>query len=241
MKQYYIYMTTNLQNGKKYIGKHFGELDDSYLGSGKLLRQAIKKYGKENFVKEILDLASSEEENCLKEKYYIALFDATQNEMFYNIAEGGEGGNLKAGYTLEEKLAFSKRHSEYAYNVRDNSVYRTDVFRKKMSQITSGENNGMYGKRHSKESKEKMSQHSKGLTAGEKNGMYGKSGENAINGKQIAMYDENWNLEQVFNTKQLALDFLNLKGHVSLNKAIKNGSLYRGHYWKQLDKGVETN
>ena len=38
MKQYYIYLTINLINGKKYIGKHYGELDDSYLGSGTILQ-----------------------------------------------------------------------------------------------------------------------------------------------------------------------------------------------------------
>ena len=48
-----------------------------------------------------------------------------------------------------------------------------------MSQITSGSNNGMYGKKHTKESKEKMSINSKGKTSGEKNGMYGKSKDNA--------------------------------------------------------------
>ena len=35
--EHYIYLTTNLINGKKYIGKHFGAIDDSYLGSGTLL------------------------------------------------------------------------------------------------------------------------------------------------------------------------------------------------------------
>lgn len=49
MKQYFIYETTNLKNGKKYIGKHYGELNDSYLGSGTLLKKAIEKYGKESF------------------------------------------------------------------------------------------------------------------------------------------------------------------------------------------------
>lgn len=52
----FIYITTNLINGKKYIGKRkctFNEYDDSYLGSGKLLLQAVEKYGKSNFSREI--------------------------------------------------------------------------------------------------------------------------------------------------------------------------------------------
>ena len=52
--QYYIYMTTNNINGMKYIGKHHGEVDDLYLGSGKKLKEDIDKYGKDNFTKSIL-------------------------------------------------------------------------------------------------------------------------------------------------------------------------------------------
>ena len=67
----YIYLTINLINGKKYIGKHYGELDDSYLGSGTILQKAINKYGKQNFKKEILYISKDEEENCIKEKEFI--------------------------------------------------------------------------------------------------------------------------------------------------------------------------
>ena len=49
-----IYKTTNLVNGKIYIGKDKNN-NPSYLGSGKILKLAIKKYGKENFTKETIE------------------------------------------------------------------------------------------------------------------------------------------------------------------------------------------
>ena len=103
-----------------------------------------------------------------------------------------------------------------------------------MSILTSGKKNGMYGKKHSEESKEKMSVNSKGKNLGEKNGMYGKKGDLALNGKKIAMYDEEFNLIRIFNAKTAVLNFLGLKGHTQLDKAIKNQTLYKGYYWKKL-------
>ena len=126
--------------------------------------------------------------------------------------------------------------SYWAEFERDNSPYRTNEFKQKMSSLTSGSNNGMYGKKHSEESKQKMSINSKGKTAGEKNGMYGKSGNKALNGKRIEMYDANWNLIQTFNAKTAVLQFLGMKGHTQLDKAIKNQTLYKGYYWKQIEK-----
>lgn len=108
----YIYKTTNNINGMQYIGKHHGELNDSYLGSGKILKLAIQKYGKENFSKEILYINKSEEENQEKEKYYIKLYNAVESPCFYNIHEGGGGGNTTAGYTEEQKADLRKKLSE---------------------------------------------------------------------------------------------------------------------------------
>jgi len=92
MKQYYIYLTTNLIDGKKYIGQHAGSINDNYLGSGVLLTKAIEKYGKENFKKEILEICKKEELDE-KEKYYIKKYNANEDENFYNLSEGGQQGD----------------------------------------------------------------------------------------------------------------------------------------------------
>lgn len=90
---YYIYLTTNLINGKKYIGQHKGELSDNYFGSGSLISKAIEKYGKENFTKEILYICKSREEADAKEKEIIAQYGAVNSKEFYNLQEGGTGGD----------------------------------------------------------------------------------------------------------------------------------------------------
>lgn len=100
-KKYFVYLTTNLVNGKKYIGAHHGYENDDYLGSGKLLKRAIEKYGKENFKREILFISANEKENFEKEREFIKVFNAVNDDNFYNIHEGGEGGNTTAGWSEE--------------------------------------------------------------------------------------------------------------------------------------------
>lgn len=93
MKQYFIYLTTNLINGKKYIGQHYGEITDDYLGSGTLITKSIQKYGKENFSREILKICSNREETDIYEKYFIEQMNAVEDENFYNLQEGGSNGD----------------------------------------------------------------------------------------------------------------------------------------------------
>ena len=71
---HYIYEITNLINGKKYIGKRSCKCpieEDKYMGSGKLLKKAINKYGKKNFKKEILQTCENEGMAYEWEKVYI--------------------------------------------------------------------------------------------------------------------------------------------------------------------------
>lgn len=86
-----IYKTTNHINGKAYVGLHNGN-DPKYLGSGTIIKQALKKYGRANFSRETLEECSCDEELRLRESYWIDKLDAINSDMFYNIAPGGRGG-----------------------------------------------------------------------------------------------------------------------------------------------------
>lgn len=72
MMSYGIYKITNLINGKMYIGQHVTDnLDDGYMGSGLLMRRALKKYGKDNFRKEWLMFCEDQEELDYMERVFV--------------------------------------------------------------------------------------------------------------------------------------------------------------------------
>lgn len=103
-----VYITINLINGKKYIGKDVANRR-YYLGSGKILNAAIKKYGKENFIKEILAEVDTKEKLSEMETYYIEYYKACDSDLFYNIAQGGLGGGAQGRILSgETKLKMSE-------------------------------------------------------------------------------------------------------------------------------------
>ena len=85
----YNYITTNKINGKQYVGMHSTDnIDDGYLGSGQLIMKAIKKYGKENFTREILCVSKTLEDAFENEAFFIIIFN-TLVPMGYNISPCG--------------------------------------------------------------------------------------------------------------------------------------------------------
>ena len=113
----------------KYIGKCIYDKKacswKTYLGSGLYIQRAIKKYGKENFYKIIIDEADNEDELRDIEEYYIDMFDAVNNKDFYNLKNSSMGGNT---YDTDKNSERYKKRIE------------------KVSRATSGKNNPMYGK-----------------------------------------------------------------------------------------------
>lgn len=113
----FVYITTNLINNKKYIEQcKFHNTWKYYLGSGKLIKRAIEKYGKENFRRRIIEYADSKEELNNLEIELIKKYNAVKSDMYYNLADGGKGGNKFAHMTREEKEALRKKMSEGVKN-----------------------------------------------------------------------------------------------------------------------------
>ena len=187
-----IYRITNLINGKTYIGQHkYKKLDDSYMGSGKILKQAIKKHGIENFKKEILYSRIQYKETADNMERFAIAKERAIGKAEYNLADGGQGGDLgnainkKRSEALKNKNKGKKLSEETKQKISEKMKGNTNSKGKKLSEEArkkiseaergkpgmKGEKNPMWGRHHSEETRKKLSE----AKIGEKNPNYGKS------------------------------------------------------------------
>jgi group I intron endonuclease len=169
----FVYITTNLVNGKQYVGDHStNNINDSYLGSGLLIQKSMYKYGRKNFKRKILKICETKKEAFNAQEKYINEY----NTLFpngYNISpKGGVGVNDCHAYETKEKIRNSlkgipktKEHIENIRKIRrrqgawNKGKPISENMRKSIIESNkkrAGENHSMYGKTHTKEAKEKM-------------------------------------------------------------------------------------
>ena len=172
---YLIYKVTNLINNKFYIGAHKTKnKDDGYMGSGKLIKKAIQKYGINNFSKEILMECVSEIEMYEKEKHLVKLCEDS-----YNLKFGGEGGwdhivknpNWKSPFTdpiLQKKL--SQKGIEKLKELRKDKTFVAE-WSDKISKSNKGKKSFL-GKKHNEETKKQIGLKNSKMT-GHHNSQYG--------------------------------------------------------------------
>lgn len=128
----YIYLTTNLINGKQYIGRKTSTkfLSEKYLGSGKYLKAAVKKYGKENFKVELLKCCESLDDLVSSEMYFIKAYNAVESNAFYNQSYGGYTEGWESGINNIAKRPDIRKINSEAHKGRTWTSEQHDKYRK---------------------------------------------------------------------------------------------------------------
>lgn len=274
----YIYKITNIINNKIYIGqtknspkRRWIEHKRDYKEGVTYLYNAMKKHGIDNFKFEVIESDVPTEQLNDREIYWIKEFETFSDYgKGYNLTKGG-GQNLEISETTREKhrnnvlngvtghthlpreLVYTESVRKRMSESQKKRVYSEEELRKRRENTLKGEENPFYGKHHSQETKNKLSEIMKNRneTITEKcvnslrnyyktheHCFKGKFGKDSARHKELYQYDENYNLINVFETKGEAMEFLGIKGHSNLNEAIQSRRLYKGYYWSE--KAVET-
>jgi len=220
MEKYYgfVYITTNMINGKRYIGQHKFKKDwKYYLGSGVIIKRAIKKYGRENFVRDIVALTYTKEELNHLEEEFIKNYNAVYDDNYYNISSASMGGNGTMDGKTEEEIKIIRHKMSESH--------------KKYTQ----ENSYWFGKNKTDETKDKISNSLKGRFVGDKHPLYGirrldMEGENHPQAKRVICITT----DKVFNTIKEAVEYYNIKSPSHIGGCCRRERNYCG----KLDDGT---
>lgn len=196
----FVYLWKNLINGMYYVGSHKGDVNDGYIGSGKYFKSAYRK-NPSNFVREILYVG---EDFLDYEQELLEFIDAESNDKFYNLVNKvGVGWHPCHTKEARRKRAQSMKGKIPKCALRDKK----------------GENNPMYGKNHSKRSRELISESKKGKR---------------INNKKVIELTSN----TIFNSIQDCADYFNLSQPTISHHLIKGGVIKKGKLKNKILKYV---
>lgn len=224
MKLYhFVYITFRLNSPYYYIGVHStNNMLDGYIGSGYHLRNAVKKYGKENFARCIIQYFNSHEE-ALKYENKIITPKILNDKFCYNIQPGGKGSKEEHLLSTREKISKTnkgkvlfKRPENYVSPLKGTT--RPEYIKEKISKTCKLRDLGQYrrGILHSEETKNKMSNSQKARmtneikesiskkVSGKNNGFYGKHHtEEVCKYISICMKNKYKNFEERIKTSHL--------------------------------------
>lgn len=194
-----IYKTTNIINGKIYIGQSTKN-DPDYFGSGLAITRAIKKYGKVHFTREILSETNDYELLQYLEMFWIIIYDSNNRNVGYNIRCGGSQSkhseSTKEKMKISSKIRWSKKEEREKLSIARKSIKCKPHSTETKNKIRKA-HQGRKRKPFSDEHKKKIGESIRGMKRsdmtkmkiseshrGNKNPMFGKSGnKNPMFGK----------------------------------------------------------
>ncbi len=199
MKKYhFVYITRRIGTPYYYYGVHStNNINDGYIGSGYHFLNAVRKYGKESFSREIIKFFESHDE-ALKFENEIITKEVLEDEYCYNIQHGGKGSKDEHTLSTKEKMSLSAKERKIPQETRNKlkesmkrkielyGYYHSEETRKRISETLKSKDMGKYNKgriqTESERNKRSISlklaykegRHKKSDLSGDKNPMYGK-------------------------------------------------------------------
>lgn len=177
MNHFTVYKITNLVNGKYYIGKHHCRCKNCvYFGSGNTIKAAIKKYGIENFKKEILFVFETEDEMNKKEAELVTE-ELIASGLVYNLCPGGQGGWGYVNNTVWNKEKRDSHNDKISpFHNEEFRLKYVEGFKKgneTLRKLGKSCTTGFKGKTHSEEAKSKIGISTSLSQKGSKNSQFG--------------------------------------------------------------------
>jgi group I intron endonuclease len=205
---YNIYLITNLENKKQYVGiTKFSITEGFYQHTkrGFLLTEAIKKYGEDKFSIELIEEVDTAGRAYELEQYYIKEYNS-KVPYGYNITDGGDGifgWEATEEYRQECSERVKQLHKEKKVGMYGKK--HSDETKRKMSEASKG-NKRCAGRVLSEESKEKIREKHLGKTLSDETKKRISENHHDVNGENNPMYGKKHSPETIEKIRQRALE-----------------------------------
>ena len=259
-----IYKITNTINGKIYVGKTVKTITERFQIHKKHARNrvnrylydAINKYGEDKFIVEPLEIVTGNGD--IEEKKWIRILDSNNKEFGYNMTAGGGGGRMPDHIlkVIADKKRGVKLTDEHKRKISQGNMGKrlgikmTDDEKRKISEtlkekyasgeITantpnlSGENHPMFGNKHTKEAREKMSNFRLGKTYEEIYGCEKAAEMKETKRNKCGENSHSWKTIDLTNLKEL----IDLNPEITIKEHIS--SLHLDISWPTILSKFET-
>lgn len=254
-KLYQIYLITDLSNSKKYVGqvvqrrgyktRFIEHLCGTKTANTRMLSNAIKKHGAENFIIELIESDIPESEIDAKEKFYIEKYKTYYTyKNGYNMTAGGQGTH---GY---RHSAESRRKISEAGKIHWQKIQGTEELilrNQKISEKLKGQSKSDVARRNYSLAARKRFSENPGTFSGRKHAESTKIKIAEKNGRPVGMYNKvTEELLKTFLSAMEASRYLNENGYTSnisastrirtiCNKVKGQGKTAYGFIWKYLE------